>query len=45
MYRLSRTRTMRFRRMTDFKIIYGVEAYLVDDLKDIVVDSERTELR
>ncbi len=23
----------------DFKVIYGVEAYLVDDLKDIVVDS------
>lgn len=24
----------------DFKVIYGVEAYLVDDLKDIVVDSK-----
>ena len=25
---------------SDFKIIYGVEAYLVDDLKDIIVDSK-----
>ncbi|MDD6571670.1 MAG: PolC-type DNA polymerase III, partial [Thermoflexaceae bacterium] len=24
----------------DFKVIYGVEAYLVDDLKDIVVDAK-----
>ena len=30
---------------SDFKIIYGVEAYLVDDLKDIIVDSKRTELK
>ena len=33
--RLSRTPTMRLRQGSDpFKIIYGVEAYLVDDLKD-----------
>ena len=25
---------------SDFKIIYGVEAYLVDDLKDIIIDSK-----
>ena len=25
---------------SDFKIIYGVEAYLVDELKDIIVDSK-----
>lgn len=24
----------------DFKVIYGVEAYLVDDLKDIITDSK-----
>lgn len=40
MYRLSLTRTMRFLPDSDFKIIYGVEAYLVDDLKDIIVDSK-----
>ncbi|MGN0160352.1 MAG: PolC-type DNA polymerase III [Lachnospiraceae bacterium] len=28
----------------DFKIIYGVEAYLVDDLKDIVVDAKDQDL-
>ncbi len=28
----------------DFKIIYGVEAYLVDDLKDAIVNSKNQEL-
>ncbi len=28
----------------DFKVIYGVEAYLVDDLKDIVTDSRNQSL-
>ena len=28
----------------DFKIIYGVEAYLVDDLKDIIVNSKNQSL-
>ncbi len=28
----------------DFKIIYGVEAYLVDDLKDIITDSKGQKL-
>ena len=28
----------------DFKVIYGVEAYLVDDLKDIVVDAKEQTL-
>ncbi len=28
----------------DFKVIYGVEAYLVDDLKDIVTDSKNQSL-
>ncbi len=27
---------------SDFKVIYGVEAYLVDDLKEMVTDSQRT---
>ena len=29
----------------DFKVIYGVEAYLVDDLKGIVTDSRNQSLR
>ncbi len=29
---------------TDFKVIYGVEAYLVDDLKEIVTDSRNQSL-
>ena len=29
---------------TDFKIIYGVEAYLVDDLKDLVTNSQNQSL-
>lgn len=28
----------------DFKVIYGVEAYLVDDLKDIITNSKNQEL-
>lgn len=28
----------------DFKVIYGVEAYLVDDLKDIITDSKNQSL-
>ncbi len=28
---------------SDFKVIYGVEAYLVDDLKDLVVNSPQPE--
>ncbi len=30
---------------SDFKVIYGVEAYLVDDLQDIVVNSHNQALR
>ena len=29
-----------FKEMFDFKMLYGVEAYLVDDLKNIVMDSK-----
>ena len=28
----------------DFKVIYGVEAYLVDDLKDVIVNSKNQQL-
>ena len=33
-----------FKEMFDFKVIYGVEAYLVDDTKDVVIGSKNQSL-